>query len=110
MRRDKKSVIFKAVKKKESANASNEAANANANANANEAKSSSLMAQGSLLLSTHVHMTEEEKQKALMAMTHESIEAFSKLYANFIIDCEAVGIRVTGVEFYPEKEVKPLQQ
>lgn len=51
-------------------------------------------------VSTPVHMTDEQKHDALMAMPHESIVAFSKLYDNFICDCEKIGIRVSGVEFY----------
>lgn len=78
-RNDGKEIIFKEVK-----------ANANANANAD------------LPVSTPVSMTDEEKQKALQSLPHESIQAFSKLYANFIADCEQMGIRVCGVEFYAE--------
>ena len=47
-------------------------------------------------------MTDEEKREILGKLTPEMTRAFAQAYADFIFRCEQVGIRVSGVSFYPE--------
>lgn len=52
-------------------------------------------------------MTDEEKREILGKLTPEMTRAFAQAYADFIFRCEQVGIRVSGVSFYPEDKGKP---
>lgn len=52
-------------------------------------------------------MTDEEKREILGKLTPEMTRAFAQAYADFIFRCEQVGIRVSGVSFYPEDKCKP---
>ena len=52
-------------------------------------------------------MTDEEKREILGNLTPEMTRAFAQAYADFIFRCEQVGIRVSGVSFYPEDKGKP---
>ena len=52
-------------------------------------------------------LTDEEKREILGKLTPEMTRAFSQAYADFIFRCEEVGIRVSGVSFYPDDKGKP---
>ena len=52
-------------------------------------------------------MTDEEKREILGKLTPDMTRAFAQAYADFIFRCEQVGIRVSGVSFYPEDKGKP---
>ena len=52
-------------------------------------------------------MSDEEKRDILGKLTPEMTRAFAQAYADFIFRCEQVGIRVSGVSFYPEDKGKP---
>lgn len=52
-------------------------------------------------------MTDEEKREILGKLTPEMTMAFSQAYADFIFRCDDVGIRVSGVSFYPDDKSKP---
>ena len=52
-------------------------------------------------------MTDEEKREILGKLTPDMTRAFAQAYADFIFRCEEVGIRVSGVSFYPEAKCKP---
>ena len=52
-------------------------------------------------------MTDEEKRELLGKLTPDITRAFAQAYADFIFRCEEVGIRVSGVSFYPEGKGKP---
>lgn len=52
-------------------------------------------------------LTDEEKRELLGKLTPDMTRAFAQAYADFIFKCEAVGIRVSGVSFYPEGKGKP---
>ena len=52
-------------------------------------------------------LTDNEKRELLSKLTPEMTREFSNAYADFIFRCEEVGIRVSGVSFYPEGKGKP---
>ena len=52
-------------------------------------------------------MTDEEKREILGKLTPDMTRAFAQAYADFIFRCGQVGIRVSGVSFYPEDKGKP---
>lgn len=52
-------------------------------------------------------MTDEEKREILGKLTPDMTRAFAQAYADFIFRCEEIGIRVSGVSFYPECKGKP---
>ena len=52
-------------------------------------------------------LTDEEKRELLSKLTPEMAREFSNAYAEFIFRCEEVGIRVSGVSFYPDGKGKP---
>ena len=52
-------------------------------------------------------LTDQEKRELLSKLTPEMTREFSKAYADFIFRCEEIGIRVSGVSFYPEDKGKP---
>ena len=52
-------------------------------------------------------LTDEDKREILGKLTPEMTREFSNAYADFIFRCEKVGIRVSGVSFYPEGKCKP---
>lgn len=52
-------------------------------------------------------LTDEEKRELLGKLTPDMTRAFAQAYADFIFRCEQVGIRVSGVSFYPEGKGKP---
>lgn len=52
-------------------------------------------------------LTDNEKRELLRKLTPEMTLEFSKAYADFIFRCEEIGIRVSGVSFYPEDKGKP---
>lgn len=52
-------------------------------------------------------MTDEEKREILGKLTPDMTRAFAQAYADFIFRCEQVGIRVSGVSFYPDDKGKP---
>lgn len=52
-------------------------------------------------------LTEEEKNELLSKLTREAKLEFSSACAEFYYRCEKVGIRVSGVSFYPEGKGKP---
>ena len=52
-------------------------------------------------------LTDEEKREILGKLTPDMTRAFAQAYADFILRCEEVGIRVSGVSFYPEAKSKP---
>ena len=52
-------------------------------------------------------LTDDEKRELLSKLTPEMTREFSNAYADFIFRCEEIGIRVSGVSFYPEGKGKP---
>ena len=52
-------------------------------------------------------LTDDEKRELLIKLTPEMTREFSNAYADFIFRCEEIGIRVSGVSFYPEGKGKP---
>lgn len=52
-------------------------------------------------------MTDEEKREIIGKLTPDMTRAFAQAYADFIFRCEQVGIRVSGVSFYPDGKGKP---
>ena len=52
-------------------------------------------------------LTDEEKRELLGKLTPDMTRAFAQAYTDFIFRCEEVGIRVSGVSFYPEGKGKP---
>ena len=52
-------------------------------------------------------LTDEEKRELLSKLTPEMTREFSSACAEFYYRCEKVGIRVSGVSFYPEGKSKP---
>ena len=52
-------------------------------------------------------LTDEEKREILGKLTPNMTRDFAQAYADFIFRCEEVGIRVSGVSFYPEAQGKP---
>ena len=52
-------------------------------------------------------LTDEEKREILGKLTPEMTREFSSACAEFYYRCEKVGIRVSGVSFYPEGKGKP---
>lgn len=52
-------------------------------------------------------LTDEEKRELLSKLTPDMTREFSKAYADFIFRCEEIGIRVSGVSFYPDGKGKP---
>ena len=52
-------------------------------------------------------LTDEEKHELLSKLTREAKLEFSSACAEFYYRCEKVGIRVSGVSFYPECKSKP---
>ena len=52
-------------------------------------------------------LTDEEKKELLSKLTREAKLEFSSACAEFYYRCEKVGIRVSGVSFYPEGKSKP---
>lgn len=52
-------------------------------------------------------LTDEEKREILGKLSPDMTRTFAQAYADFIFRCEEVGIRVSGVSFYPEGKGKP---
>ena len=52
-------------------------------------------------------LTDNEKRELLSKLTPEMTREFSSACAEFYYRCEKVGIRVSGVSFYPEGKGKP---
>lgn len=52
-------------------------------------------------------LTDEEKRELLSKLTPDMTREFSNAYADFIFRCEEIGIRVSGVSFYPDGKGKP---